>query len=232
MLQCHGNRQKALLVATVATSGDKPTEVQAPPKQTSSKSNNPVEEPPKLVKRVYVKEHGTKGLDAQYRGPFPVISRPTRTTVKVRIGFYANGEERYQVQHWRDLKVEKKRSEDTIEAARPKLGRPKKSPTTSVTSEAATTTELAAQTNDALEVNKPSLPPVNQPVENKPAEIQTTERSVRSMRKPKTLMRGCGHNWSASSGFPLNATQDVVSFGRGLGSHQQIHQRILITGIG
>ena len=58
---------------------------QAPPIQTSSKSNNPVEEPPKLVKRVYIREHGTKGLDAQYRGPFPVISRPTRTTVKVRI---------------------------------------------------------------------------------------------------------------------------------------------------
>ena len=165
---------------------------QAQPKQTSSSTNNPVEEPPKSVTHVYIKEHGVKGLEAQFRGPFPVISRPSRSTVKVRVGFFANGEERHQIRHWRDLKIAQRRSEDTPEASRPKLGRPKNSP--SVTSEAANLTEK----EDALGKNKTELPAKIQPAEL-PAKIQTN-RPVRSTRNPApSYVDSVVPVWSASS---------------------------------
>ena len=135
----------------------------ATPKQTSSQPSNqiPVLEPPQSVTHVYIKEHSAKGLEAQYRGPFAIISRPSRSTVKIRVGFYANGEERVQVRHWRDLKIAERRSE--VEAERPKLGRPKKPPTE----------KPKPESEDAGKVNKPV------PTE-KPAQIQT--RQVRSTR--------------------------------------------------
>ena len=163
---------------------------QAPPKQTSSPSTNPIEEPPQSVTHVYVREHGTKGLDSQFRGPFPVIDRPSRSTVKIRVGFFVNGAERHQIRHWRDLKVAHMRSEDTMEAARPKLGRPKKSPqATSPSSEADNKIGPASTPNDALDINK-----------TEPAEIQTNKRPVRSTRNhnPQYIDSLVPSSWTAN----------------------------------
>ena len=109
-----------------------------PAKQTSKPQQTPVEEPPPSVTHVYTKQHNTTGLQSPYVGPFPIESRPTRSTVKIRVGFLKNGQPRYEVRNWRDLKVAHMDPE-TAEAERPKLGRPAKPTTvepTPMTSEA------------------------------------------------------------------------------------------------
>ena len=177
----------------------------AAPRQTSSQSTNPVEEPPSTVTHVYVREHGTKGLDSQFRGPFAVVDRPSRSTVKIRVGFYVNGEPRHQIRHWRDLKVAHMRSGDTTEASRAKLGRPKKSSpsSSSASSEADSSTGPSLQPGDAEEVNKltssssfQNQKPATSPL---PAEIQN-QKPVRSTRNqnPQYIDSLVPNSWAAN----------------------------------
>ena len=111
------------------------------PVQTSKPSqHSPVPEPPESVTHVYTKQHSVTGLQPSYCGPFPVVSRPTRSTVQIKVGQFVNGEPKYELRSWRDLKIAHL-APDAQEASRPKRGRPssKSSPSpTSSPSEAAT----------------------------------------------------------------------------------------------
>ena len=60
------------------------------------------------------------------------MSLPSRSTVEVKLGMFANGEVRKAVFHWSLCKVAYLR-EDQADASRPALGRPRKPPV-SVTS--------------------------------------------------------------------------------------------------
>ena len=71
---------------------------------------------------VYVRVDEPRGLAARFEGPYPVISRPSRSTVQLRIGSYANGTPRLQVYHWSSCKIAHRR-EDAKDGERPKLGR-------------------------------------------------------------------------------------------------------------
>ena len=102
------------------------------PVPTSTNDPPRVSPPPQTVTHVYTKEHNTKGLQPGFRGPFEVISRPTRSTVKIKVGVNKDGSNREQVRSWGDTKPAYLRS-DAEPAERPKRGRPSKKPPASST---------------------------------------------------------------------------------------------------
>ena len=82
---------------------------------------------------VYVKVDGSASLAPKFEGPYQIVSRPSRSTIQVKVGMFKSGEPRLLVFHWSSCKVANLRSE-AQEASRPKLGRPVKNPVTSDTS--------------------------------------------------------------------------------------------------
>ena len=90
-------------------------------------SSNPQTEvgPPSNVSHVYTRQHDVKGLQPKYRGPFKVISRPTRSTLEIKVGVCADGSDRTEVRAWKDCKPAYLR-ENITEASRPRRGRPRK----------------------------------------------------------------------------------------------------------
>ena len=94
---------------------------------TSSQPLQRFQEPPKSATHVYTKQHDTRGLDSRYRGPFRILSRPTRTTAQIKVGEYKDRSDRTEVRHWGDMKPAKIREgEEVVEASRPRRGRPPK----------------------------------------------------------------------------------------------------------
>ena len=87
---------------------------------------NPETKPlPDSVTHVYARQHNTKGLTPRYMGPFPVTSRPSRSTIEIKVGLNKDGSERKEIRHISDIKVAYLR-EDAEIATRPKRGRPPK----------------------------------------------------------------------------------------------------------
>ena len=71
---------------------------------------------------VYTKEHQTTGLQTAFQGPFPLVEQLSRSTVKIEVGIFKNGEKRYEVRHLNDLKYAHPESL-AAPAMRPALGR-------------------------------------------------------------------------------------------------------------
>ena len=124
------------------------------------------------------------GLQAPYTGPFPVVSRPSRSTVKIRVGYFQNGEPKYEVRNWRDIKIGHL-APDAPVASRPKRGRPSSKKATALL------TGSEADNQDGVEVNNA----VAQPVERAPIPIKNNQpnsnvggkpdaKPVRSTRNP------------------------------------------------
>ena len=90
-------------------------------------SNPKVETLPSSVTHVYVRQHDIKGLSSKYVGPFPVTSRPSRSTIEIKVGTNKNLSDRLEIRHISDVKVAYLRDDAKI-AERPKRGRPKKNP--------------------------------------------------------------------------------------------------------
>ena len=78
---------------------------------------------------VYVKVDCPVGLAPRFEGPYPIVSRPSRSTVKLRLGSYANGVPRLQEYHWSSCKVAHLR-DGASDGQRPNLGRPRNKPDT------------------------------------------------------------------------------------------------------
>ena len=72
---------------------------------------------------VYLKVESPENLGKSYIGPFPIISRPSNTTVRIRTGHTAQGVPREEVHHWNNLRIAYLRP-DQVEGQRPKRGRP------------------------------------------------------------------------------------------------------------
>ena len=120
-----------------------------------NKPNPTVEEPPLDVTHVYARHHKQIGLDPPYFGPFKIIKRLSRSTVRIKVGTYADGSTRTEDRFWGDLKAVKL-SDNVIEEQRPKLGRKPKKPSE---------TPQPVQT---------SGPPPSQPfTNNKPSPVDT-----------------------------------------------------------
>ena len=73
-----------------------------------------------------------------YWGPHKIVQRTGHSTVKVKVGTFANGAENIQTHHWSNLKPAELR-EDTPEAVMPKRGRPSKA---TVTTESPSSTDV------------------------------------------------------------------------------------------
>ena len=162
---------------------------------------------------VYVKVDKPLALQPKWEGPYKIISRPSRSTVEVKIGVFKNGELRKSVYHWSSCKVAYLRPE-AEEGQRPKLGRPSKSP--SNVSPSASRSEADSNSTDATNVLSGSasagfqdgdfvnagLPPDPQNSNSQPSsdqaaaadaglvdgsKIQTHLRPIRSTRNPRPL---------------------------------------------
>ena len=75
---------------------------------------------------VYVKLDKSTPLSPRYAGPYPIVSRPSRTTVTVKEGTYVSGIPKLSTYHWETVKIAHMR-EGQKDAERPKRGRPSKS---------------------------------------------------------------------------------------------------------
>ena len=76
------------------------------PVQTAHNRTLPVNYPENLheVTHVYVKRGKTTPLGHSYDGPFPITKRLDTSCVEIRVGSYASGAPRLEVQHWQNLK--------------------------------------------------------------------------------------------------------------------------------
>ena len=101
---------------------------------TSTNVQKEVPSPPDSVDQVYARQHGTKGLQPRYQGPFKVLRRPTRSSLIIKVGLNNDRSDRTEYRSWADCKSAYLR-EGAQEAAKPKRGRPpKKSSDSSVNS--------------------------------------------------------------------------------------------------
>ena len=97
---------------------------------------------------MYARQHDTKGLEPSYRGPFKILSRPSRSTLEIKVGLTRSGEVRSEIRAWADCKPAFRRN-DTIEAERPMRGRPRKN--TAVDTPPDTADDASAAMPDTLE---------------------------------------------------------------------------------
>ena len=97
---------------------------------TSTNHQKPVDPPSQDVTHVYCRQHNCKGLQCKWRGPFEIDSRPTRSTVKIKVGVNKDSSDRTEIRSWGDAKSAYLR-DNMAAASRPKRGRPRK-PTTVV----------------------------------------------------------------------------------------------------
>jgi len=97
---------------------------------TSTNHQKPVDPPSQDVTHVYCRHHNCKGLQCKWRGPFEIDSRPTRSTVKIKVGVNKDSSDRTEIRSWGDAKSAYLR-DNMAAASRPKRGRPRK-PTTVV----------------------------------------------------------------------------------------------------
>ena len=124
---------------------------------------------------VYIKVDEPKGLSPRWEGPYPIVARPSRSQVQVRVGSYVNGAPRLSTYHWSSCQVAHLRSEES-ESSRPNLGRRPKPPPAATQ---LTTDAQGCSPNKASEYfgGKSSSEPTttNQPVESQPAKIQIVQ---------------------------------------------------------
>ena len=122
--------------------------------QTSSArttvKERPLRELPDGISHVYVRQHKTTGLQSPFEGPFLVVDRPSRSTIKIEVGTLKNGDKRYEARHLNDIKLCHPDS-PTSPVVRSKLGRPSKN----------VEAKQQNQTNQSVSVGPE--PPVSQP---------------------------------------------------------------------
>ena len=141
-------------------------------------STNPQVEsaaPSEQVTHVYTKQHNVKGLQPKWTGPFRVINRPTRSTLIIKVGVNKDLSDRVELRAWADVKPAYLKN-DTVDAARPKLGRPPKPGTDDVD-------------ESSRDVSEESLPPDDTPNleqnKNKNSNVGgNSSRPPRSTRNP------------------------------------------------
>ena len=168
----------------------------------------PLPEIPANVTHVYTRQHKTTGLQPPFEGPFRIASRPSRSTVKLEVGIYNNGEARYEIRHLNDLRLAHPESL-VAPAVRPKLGRP-----SAVTSQSDVQiqTETPTNSNDANNQNR--FPQPSQPStlsENKqtgrPAELGKLPANNHETSNPTNRVPASGSG-GGSSTRPVRVTRN------------------------
>ena len=168
---------------------------------------------------VYVKVDNPQGLNSRFEGPYQIISRPSRSTIEVRIGSFADGRPRLQTYSWASCKIAHLRPDATL-GQRPKLGRP------SASSEVPNSTEVVDDATGGLNVNNALNRNSNVGRENEPEPASQTDvnnslpaqpeigRPVRSTRNPNPLyVDAICRPWSASQ-TEIHELNRLISCGR------------------
>ena len=161
--------------------------ISAKPAVPTSSVVNPIDiSATESATHVYVKVEDPKGLCPKFEGPYSIVSRPSRSTVQVRIGSFVNGEPRLQTYSWQSCKIAHLRS-DAQEGSRPKLGRrpntsvkestPSETPGHPVPSEQPSDTAPDSSNNSSVPSSEPST---NSSVPSP----NPSSRPVRSTRNP------------------------------------------------
>ena len=103
---------------------------------------------------VYVKVDNPQGLSCRFEGPYQIVSRPSRSTVEVRIGSFVDGRPRLQTYNWQSCKIAHVR-EGAPEGQRPTLGRKK----TSASNEVPDSTEAQTKIPAGIQLPSPAVTP-------------------------------------------------------------------------
>ena len=117
------------------------------------------------------------------RLPFQVISRPTRTTVEIKVGENKDRSNRTEIRHFGDVKQAYLR-DDAVEAERPKRGRPPKAP------DSPDAISNASPSKNSLPLDTTIGQNVGSPNNNRTPNLENsnsggnTTRTVRSTRNP------------------------------------------------
>ena len=101
-----------------------------PPVQTSAPFTANNLDHTKDATHVYVKKANPLSLEAKFEGPFEILSRPSRSTITVKIGVHADGSVRTLTLNWNSCKIAHMR-EGAAAGSRPALGRPQTRPSSS-----------------------------------------------------------------------------------------------------
>ena len=79
----------------------------------------------KNATHVYIKLDKPDNLGQKFMGPFPIIDRPSNTTITVRVGYNRHGLPRLEQHHWNRVHIAYMRPE-AHEAEKQVLGRPRR----------------------------------------------------------------------------------------------------------
>ena len=157
------------------------------------------------VSHVYVKVDKPQSLCPNFEGPYPIVDRPSRSQVTVKIGTFKNGEPPLQTYNWQSCKIGHLR-EGAAEGSRPALGRkPASGGHASVPSDGQTTTDAAGGNEpvpweEKCQQTSPAdpFPPIfpstitnrdgaQIQTANPPSQNVTARRPVRSTRNPNPV---------------------------------------------
>ena len=133
---------------------------------------------------VYVKKANPLSLESKFEGPFEILSRPSRSTIIVKIGCHVDGSPRTLNLNWNSCKIAHLRDDAQV-GSRPTLGRPAKRPSPSTSG-----SQLTRPDPPPIPIPKQAVQPVaaagpsnsNQNNETR-GNIQTS-RPVRVSRNP------------------------------------------------
>ena len=166
-----------------------------PPVETSSPVDKKGIDHTLTATHVYVKQANPQSLCPKFEGPYEIVSRPSRSTITVKIGMFANGEPRLLTLHWSSCKVAHMR-EGAESGSRPNLGRRPGQASTSSPSHSSIHTEPDQEfpnpPHDAVKQvfapNNNNKDAVGSNRSNDGAKIQTRQtRSSRSTRNPNPI---------------------------------------------
>ena len=137
------------------------------------------------AKHVYIKKEEPTGFSCRFEGPYPIVSRPSRSTIQVRIGSFADGTPRLQEYNWNSCKIAHLR-EGAPEAERPKLGR-RPAPSSSTSKNPSSLAEVPNATDDlnqSLQPNESKQAAGKQAGQQKGGKIQTASSAGTRSREP------------------------------------------------
>ena len=147
---------------------------------TSSNKQEEVTQPSTDITHVYVKQHKIRGIQPKWIGPFPIKSRPSRSTLEIKVGVNKQGEDRVELRSWSDAKPAYRR-ESIEDAVRPKRGRPTNSHNTAIPDVNNNISEISLEWLNSFDFSIPP-PPINQ-LNAEPRHWSATQEELKAINK-------------------------------------------------
>ena len=140
----------------------------------------------KTATHVYVRVDKPDNLGNKFQGPFVIVSRPSNTTIVIRVGYNKDGLPRYETVHWNNCRIAYLHPE-VEDAERPRRGRPRTS---------------REKINMAEQTTLPVEPEILAPTGEQPFAIQNTHRAMSTSETVTQPRKQSGRHWLANSAEP------------------------------